>query len=152
MDGDRCSRCAAALPVGAPWCTLCFAAVPESPPAAEPATSVLALVAAAATDVAPAGLPTDVADHGALPAGAPEKAPRWPCQSCGGTVPLAEPRCPACGAAFLAGADRGPTLSLPGIGDLLARSRGQRLLIGAGVSVLLLTVLLAIMWLLGSLL
>ncbi len=94
MDGDRCSRCAAALPVGAPWCTLCFAAVPESTPAAEPATSVLALVAAAATDVAPSGLPTDVADHRALPAGAPEKAPRWPCQSCGGTVPLAEPRSP----------------------------------------------------------
>jgi hypothetical protein len=166
MDGDRCSRCAAALPVGAPWCTLCFAPVadhrePAGPVRIEPETSartappltVPSLTVPSLTVATQGGtLRMAGPSSSALVPGSGPEPPSWPCQSCGEAVPLADPRCSACGAAFLAGSAEAPSLTLPGIGNLLARSRGQRLLIGAGISVLLLAVLVAIMWILGSLL
>lgn len=45
--------------------------------------------------------------------------------------------CPDCGAGFLSGASIAPAANLPLVGDMRRMSQGQRLLVGAVISVAL---------------
>lgn len=133
-DSAGCGACGARLPDHARWCSLCFAPVRRSAPAA-----------AAAAAVAPgAAAPAAAAQAAAPPAAG------WPC-ACGTSTPLAEPVCAGCGAGFLQSVRDGapPLLRLPLVGDPLALSRPVRLGLAAALVLLLLlagvvaTVLLA---------
>ena len=63
----------------------------------------------------------------------------WPCGTCGADNALSDDACEGCGAGFLAGLRdaEGPLLALPGVGDLGALSRAQRLGLAAGVVLVL---------------
>lgn len=61
----------------------------------------------------------------------------WPCPRCSASVPMSLDACPDCGAGFLSGVARVTSTKLPIIGDVGRMSQGQRLLIGAGVAIVL---------------
>jgi hypothetical protein len=155
----RCPACAATVRQGAPWCTLCYADLrpapePDPEPDAEPDPEP---VPAAAPQLAvdPLTAPLEALSlsgrHAVPPADAPVvgAASQWPCTACGAQNALTESVCAACGTGFLAGLrdEEGPLLVVPGVGDLAALSRAQRLALAAGVALLIsvLTALLALL-------
>ena len=169
MTTVRCPACAAAVPIGAPWCTLCFADLrpaPQPPPAVEatpePAPEHELAYAGSATPPAaqhvgehvgePVLPPHPILDapvHAPAPvAGQPVDEITWPCHSCGAAVAFELPACPACGAGFLADLSDEPPV-LPGIGNLAHYSTGARLALMAGGAIGLLLVLLLVMLVLG---
>ncbi|MGI8699219.1 MAG: double zinc ribbon domain-containing protein [Mycobacteriales bacterium] len=123
MPASHCPACRAAVPVGAPWCGLCYADL-----RAVPAESML-------------GPP------GPSGPGPQSRGDGWPCSGCGASVALDLPRCPGCGTGFLAElAD--PSTTGVGVLDRLARlATGNRLaalgigLAGCGLFLLLWVVL-----------
>ncbi len=150
----RCPACSASVRPGAPWCTQCYAelrsgpAAPASP--ALPAASSAAPSLSSAEPTAPSAEPTlSPAPPGspALPAApAAGDTASWPCSACGTANALSRDSCSACGAGFLAAlrAAEEPLLVLPGVGDVGALSRAQRLGLAAGV-VLLVVLLTALL-------
>ena len=100
---------------------------------------------------APVVRPLDPLTAPAPALGLPPRAgsePTWPCTTCGAANPLAASACTACGAGFLAGLRATePLLELPGVGDLTAMSRAQRLGIafGAVVAFIVLVTLLSLL-------
>jgi predicted RNA-binding Zn-ribbon protein involved in translation (DUF1610 family) len=137
---------------------LCFADLRPPAPVREPVTvpaaaaaDVSALLAGTplAPDVPVAGLPTPTAasaaavTSGALAAGG--KAAVWPCPRCGAQVPISLDSCTDCGAGFLAGATATVGTRLPLVGDVNRMSQGQRLIIGAGVSIILMAIFVLIL-------
>ena len=175
--GTRCPACAAALRPGAPWCTLCHTDLRPTPePAPEPRAAPTAPTAPTAFDplTAPAstlGLPdrhevttattarpatsttpaTPATTDTTAPTAPAEVAATWPCGTCGAANALGDDACAGCGAGFLAGLRdaEGPLLALPGVGDLGALSRAQRLGLAAGV-VLVLSLLVLLLGVLSS--
>lgn len=123
VEPSRCQQCAAVLAGGAPWCSLCLA----------PALAEVA--------------PTPAAQ----PARPDQQTSTWPCIRCGADVALALNSCPTCGGAFLAGADP-LRFEVPVVGDLLARSRGQRLAMAVALALLLAVLAVGLLSGLGSLL
>lgn len=118
--------------------------VPASPPVAAAAPAVPTVPTAAQVVAA---LPVPSADL--PPAAAPSPAPvgtavasesLWPCPRCGASVPISMDSCPDCGAGFLSGLAKSTSTKLPLVGDVGRMSQGQRLLIGAGISVVLMVV------------
>ncbi|HEU5034417.1 MAG TPA: hypothetical protein VFT62_06625, partial [Mycobacteriales bacterium] len=75
----------------------------------------------------------------------------WPCQFCGGTVPLDLENCSECGASFLAAAKSSISLVVPGIGDLTKLSKGARVALMAGGATVLTFVLYLVALVLGHL-
>lgn len=168
---DRCPGCQAAAAPTAEWCTLCFAALR---PTAEPVTSdgaddatvaspgQGALPPAPRAAAPPSGLQPDsvgtavtaVADRAPTDPEAvtPPAAPAWPCPACGVRVPLDRDNCPECGSAFLAAVDAAAPLRLPLVGDVTHASKSARLMIGLGAGAVFAVILLALLWVVGSLL
>jgi hypothetical protein len=66
-------------------------------------------------------------------------AATWPCPRCGAKVALSLDACSECGAGFLSGATATAAARLPLVGDMGKMSQGQRLLVGVGISVVLMT-------------
>jgi hypothetical protein len=135
VTSAQCSACGAAVAVGAPWCTLCFADLrpPVEAPLEAPAPPVA--VAAGARPVSP---PAALPPHPILdapvakPADVKLAAPAWPCQECGKSVALDLTECDGCGAAFLGGTQVDVSLKLPGIGDVVTMAPGRRAGLMAG--------------------
>lgn len=77
-------------------------------------------------------------------------APGWPCSACGATNAVELNACAGCGLGFLAGLQSAaePLLTLPGVGDVGALSRAQRLGLAGGVVlvVVLLTLLVGMLF------
>lgn len=144
MPVERCARCAAVLPPGAPWCTLCFAPVPAPVGPSGPGPDLPEAAGSAPQPGAPR--------HEQPAAPGPRAQRGWPCLTCGADMPMEAPACTRCGAGFLAGAAGQPGLAVPGLGNLVRRSRGQRMLLGAAAGLVLIGVLVLLMWLAGSLL
>jgi len=153
---SRCPACAAALRPGAPWCTLCYADLrpaPEPAPALAPAPARQPRFDPLTAPAEVLGLPgRHAAADGLGPAAGPPPtaaAAWWPCSACGTGNPLTESVCSACGTGFLAGVREaeGPLLLVPGVGDLAALSRTQRLGMAAGLVVMvsLITAILALL-------
>lgn len=140
MDQAHCSACGAALAADAPWCTLCFTPVRTPEP----------VVAAPAPGPAPVRIAPAHPLYPPVPAAAETGERTWPCQGCGQQLPMSVDTCPSCGAAFLA-AGPTPSLSLPVVGDLAARSKGQAFAIAAALGLGAAVVLVAIIALLGAL-
>ena len=108
----RCPSCRAAVRPGAPWCTLCHADLRPAP-----------------APVVPPVVTAPVAETPAAPATTAPTGAGWPCATCGHVNGLTSSTCAACGAGFLAAlreADA-PSLVVPGVGDLMRLSRGQRI-------------------------
>lgn len=163
MAPSRCPTCAAAVPAGAPWCTLCWTSLAPAQPAPAPASAPVALVTApAAVAPAVAERPTGVAQAApadfdplrdplpvaALTAAAPSPVPptaaTWPCSGCAAPVPLSESACPTCLTPFLAEVRApAPALRLPVVGDVNTLSRGGRMAVTA-VAGLVVTLLLSL--------
>ena len=154
VDQSRCPTCAAVLPAGAAWCSLCFRAVQSDngqPPLGAPA----------AVASVPLGAPEEraVLTVGPAPGGPPAVVPSedaadgescWPCHACGALTPLAEPACVECGAPFLAFAPT--TLQLAGRSvDLRSAGTGQRVTLVIGGAVLVMALLLGLAYLIGQL-
>jgi hypothetical protein len=147
----RCPSCGAAVPDGAPWCSLCFADLRP----AQPVVASHRPVATVATPAPP--VPQSVAEPAVIrpnrpgrvplddPIAPPAQEPTWPCQACGDRSPISSDTCVHCGSAFLAGADALPSAVLPVVGDLQAMSRGSRLVLAlvAALGTTVLFVLLA---------
>lgn len=160
MSDARCHSCGAAVPPEAQWCSLCFADLrvpaavlePVTVPAA-PAPAPVAAVAPVATpasaEVLTAGLPTPAApvDPGvAQPQGATvAKEATWPCPRCNASVAISQDVCPECGAGFLSNVAQVTNTKLPIVGDVGRMSQGQRLMIGAGISVVLMVIFVMIL-------
>jgi len=153
---SRCPACAAALRPGAPWCTLCYADLrpaPETPAEPAPAPVRQPRFDPLTAPVEMLGLPGRhaVADSLGPVVDPPPTAGAawWPCSACGTGNPLIESVCSACGTGFLAGVREaeGPLLLVPGVGDLAALSRAQRLGMAASV-VLMVSLVTAILALL----
>jgi hypothetical protein len=150
-DTGRCPKCGAAVRIGDPWCTLCYADL--RPPAPDPVPEP-ALPPEAAVDEAPAYRPLPVSGPDPLTAPldvvtSPVSGPSWPCPACGTVNPMADDVCSTCGRHFLAGArDDSPLLELPVIGDITKLSRGHRvgIAIGAVLAIVILTVLLGLIF------
>jgi hypothetical protein len=154
----RCPSCDAALPSGAAWCTLCFAALNPAP--AEPVPSP-APEAVYATAGAPAPLP--LPPHPILDAPAPVAAvpaapaapapaaakPNWPCPSCGEHVSFEEMACTRCQTPFLGGVKPDVSLKLPVVGDIVGMSPGAKFGFRAGGAAVLATVLVLLFLVLG---
>lgn len=140
MDQAHCAECGAALAPDAPWCTLCFASVRAPEPVTVPTTAPEPPPPGAGQHLYPQI--TSTSFH--------ESAVSWPCAQCSGQVPMSADACPSCGASFLT-AGALPTLKLPIVGDLAARSKAQQFaiagVIGLGASI----VVVAIIALLGAL-
>lgn len=66
----------------------------------------------------------------------PAGGPGWPCGRCRAANPLTATACLACGTPFLAEAHRGLHWFVPGVGDLMALTRPQRLVLGVAVALL----------------
>jgi hypothetical protein len=148
---DRCPKCGAAVRVGDPWCTLCYADLrPPAPAPPEPVAPDPVLP----TPLMPEPGPVLEVPSGPDPLTAPLEnvgasrvaGPSWPCSACGTVNPMASDVCSACGRHFLAGVreNEQPLLELPVVGDITRLNRGHRLAIGFGVvlAVVLLTMLL----------
>jgi hypothetical protein len=154
---DRCPACNAAVTASAQWCTLCYASlrVPETVPQTVPAE-------AAPVPVAPpysAPLPPDpILDAPILDAPVFQAPPvvgteakGWPCLGCGAMVPIEDNACSQCGRPFLP-SDDGPSLALPGIGDLSRMDRGQRLVVALAAAGLVTGLIVLLMFVGGSVL
>lgn len=129
---DRCPSCDAVVPAGSPWCTLCYANL-------RPA----AVFAYAASPNGAAAVREQSDGEDAT----------WPCASCRADVGLAEERCPACGAGFLAAlAEPGGRVRVPVLGDLGALSRRDRLMAGLAIAPLAAALILALAAIAGLLL
>lgn len=154
MSDVRCRGCGAAVPNAAQWCSLCFADLRPPAPVREP-VSVPAPPVADTTIVAPpvsvpasaAALPLPtLPPAAAVPSSAKHAAPAlpeatWPCPRCSAPVPLSLDACEACGAGFLAGATTAMAMRLPVVGDVGKMSRGQRMLVGSGIAVVMMVLL-----------
>ena len=152
---DRCPKCGAAVRVGDPWGTLCYADLrppapaPEpEPAAAEPVVPAVAhpLMPESGPGVPPGPDPLTGPLEGAA---APVEGPSWPCSSCGAVNPMASDVCAVCGQHFLAGVrDESPLLELPVVGDITRLGRGQRIAVAFGVvlAVVVLTMLLGLIF------
>ena len=130
---------------GAPWCTQCYASLlpaETSLPPAQPATVDPPAPPRVAAQVAVQLLPEERR-------AAPAEEATWPCTTCGTANALADAACTGCGAPFLSAlrAGEAPLLELPGVGDVTALSRGQRLGLGLAVvvTVVALTLLLGLL-------
>ena len=111
MSVDRCPSCAAAVPAGAPWCTLCWAPLrkPEPEPEPQPAPELAPQPAAAVV------VPAQPSDSDVLTATATSTATAtttatanlatqpvgWPCVNCNISIPIEHDDCPDCGRRFL---------------------------------------------------
>ena len=168
---DRCPKCGAAVRVGDPWCTLCYADLrppapepePAPPPSApEPGVPGVPGVPAVPHPMLPESgpgvppgfdpltAPLEGVTAAAPATGAvPVEGPSWPCSSCGAVNPMASDVCAACGRHFLAGVrDESPLLELPVVGDITRLGRGQRIAVAFGVvlAVVVLTMLLGLIF------
>jgi hypothetical protein len=142
VSSDRCPACAAAIPIGAPWCTLCFADLRPAPVAApEPDPVQVAAFEPVPVSVGAAAAPVDLplppdpildAPVMRAPSIRGNRAATWPCTGCGASVPIAEMTCPGCGAGFLAPEQDRMSLVLPGIGDITQLSGSGRVMLMAG--------------------
>jgi len=138
---------------GAPFCSLCHAdfrprpAVVEAPvhPYAT-AAAVDPLTAPLLDVVLPAAQPPPATEVAAIPqqhapaVPAPRAEPMWPCHACGASNPLSNSVCAGCGGGFLAAASEQLSVVLPGVGDVMRMSRGQRALLAIGAAALLVVV------------
>jgi len=115
---------------------------PTDPLGLGPAPLSAAPVAAAPVAAAP------VAVAAPAPA-APSSEPTWPCASCQTRVPLAETACPNCQTPFMGGVNPDVSLRLPGVGDLASMSRGARVALMAGGTVVLAVLLVVVYLVLG---
>ena len=121
MSVDRCPSCAATVPAGAPWCTLCWAPLrqpePEPAPVTVPATVPASAGAEQPTAIDPltAPLPAFEAAPEAAPATSATHAVGWPCVTCNISVPIDDDECPNCGRRFL----EEPLSGDPGLVDKL---------------------------------
>jgi hypothetical protein len=156
VSSARCPSCAAAVPVGAPWCTLCFADLrPQPEPVPVSAAALATPVAPDSPTSAPAApLPPDpILDapvHRTAPvAGGVPTA--WPCSGCGTSVPFEEMTCPNCGSPFLGEESPRMSLVLPGIGDVSQLSSSGRIMLMAGGCLVVTFVLFIVFLLLGGL-
>jgi hypothetical protein len=153
-----CPQCGAGVRPGAPYCSLCHAdfrprpAVVEAPPVptqvqavVDPLTAPLLDVALPAPALAPAVESVAAEAVPAVPAARAEA--HWPCHTCGTSNPLSNTLCGACGRPFLAAASEQMSVVVPGIGDMMRLSRGERIAIAAGGALLigLIPVLLAVL-------
>ena len=148
------------MPIGAPWCTLCFAdlrqpqpvaaaAVAAPAPAAVPAPVVPA--PAPAAPVAQQADPLDPATPVSVAAApAPERKLGWPCTSCGETVSFDMTFCPDCGSSFLPSERETVSFRLPLVGDITRLSKGEKLVIIFGGMALITTVFFLLAFLVGS--
>ena len=138
----RCPQCRDAVRGDAAWCGQCYASLlpVAGPPVEDPVAGPQARAVAprVAVQLLPEELRIPSADEAT-----------WPCETCGASNAMAETACGACGAAFLSAlrASEPPLLELPGVGDVAALSRLQRLGLGAAVvvAVVVLTLLLALL-------
>lgn len=120
-EGERrCPNCGALATADAEWCGQCFQALPA------------AVAAAAAPEVDEAVVlaesPTPVARTAP---GSPEKAPTWPCPTCGNANPIELDACSVCGTSFatLMRSDEKPADVDPKdalVASLIFPGRGQR--------------------------
>lgn len=148
---DRCPKCSAAVRLGDPWCTLCYADLrppapepppppppPAVPPPYDPLSDPLAMPSPVTSAPDPLAAPRAVA------------GPTWPCATCGAVNPMAHDTCDGCGSPFLSGLreQQGPLLELPVVGDITQLGRGQRFALAGGVvlTVILLTLLLGLLF------
>ena len=150
-DG-RCPTCRAVVRADTPWCTLCWTdlrpAAPE--PEAAPVPVVGRHAASDSTLPDPQQLPAaEAGGHNTHPPAGGGGVGGWPCSACGAVNAVELDACAACGLGFLAGlrAEEAPLLELPGVGDITALTRAQRLGLAAGVVlvVLLLTALVGLL-------
>lgn len=132
-----CPGCAARLPPGATWCSLCYTDLPTAP------AQRLAVGAevAGSRPAAAGGTPTVVVPG----------AECWPCTRCGGAAPLAAPSCPSCGAAFLAGLSGTAGSDGGAVDRFVALPPATRLAVAAGLGLLLCVGLLVVLTVLGLL-
>ena len=137
VEDLRCPQCRGAVREGMPWCTQCYATLLPVE-AAQESPRLSAGVAPAPPRVAVQLLPEELR----------EAARRWPCTACEALNPLDEDVCGSCGSPFLSGVRDAepPLLALPGVGDVAALSRAQRLGLGSALVlvVVVLTALLAL--------
>jgi hypothetical protein len=147
---------------------LCFADLripaaarePVSVPAAPAPTAAVqtaAPVALASPEAVVAGIPTPATTSEAAPA-TPEEAAAavakeatWPCPRCAAAVLISLDECPDCGAGFLSGAALATSTKLPLVGDVGRMSQGQRLLTGAGISIVLMAIFVMLLFIGGKL-
>jgi hypothetical protein len=160
------------VPIGAPWCTLCFADLRQPQPVAsgavavpaqaspEPAAPAAPPVAPASPPVAPASPPVPVPDP-ADPLGvaalvsrpdAGERSLGWPCTGCGETVSFDMTFCPECGSSFLPTEREAVSFRLPWVGDMTKLSKGEKLVVIFGGMALVTTVFFLLAMLVGSIL
>jgi hypothetical protein len=161
VSSDRCPACAAAVPIGAPWCTLCFAdlrpkpvAAPEPEPVHAVAPAPVPVSVGAASAPVDLPLPPDpILDAPVMraPKIAGNRAATWPCTGCGVSVPIEEMACPACGAGFLAREKVSVSLRLPGVGDITQLSGSGRIMLMAGGCTVVTFVLFIVYLVLGHL-
>jgi hypothetical protein len=158
------------VPIGAPWCTLCFAdlrpkpVVPAEPAPVPAAATVLDATPAPALEPVSVGggasplsspLPPDpILDAPVIKApslGGNRAAAAWPCTGCGDMVPMAEMTCPSCATPFLAAVRSRPSLVLPGIGEVTELDNTGKIKLIAGGAVGLCLVLFLVYLVLGHL-
>ena len=161
MTSDRCPACNAAVPAAAQWCTLCYTVLraPEPVPATVPATHAIAeyrpsTAAIAQSTLDDQALPPDpILDAPVMvaPPVAGAKPAGWPCLGCGAVVPMEDDACSGCGRAFLTAGDL-PSLGLPGVGDLRSLDRGQKIAVMGVGAVVVMGLLVALAFILGSVL
>jgi hypothetical protein len=98
---------------------------------------------AGADGTSPTPEPSDVQSFVAAVPPAPPRptdTASWPCPHCRAWVAMSLDSCPDCGAGFLSGATETVGTRLPLVGDMSTFSAGQRLLIGAGISIVLMVI------------
>lgn len=176
MTTNRCPACAASVPEGAPWCTLCYADLrPVSAPVPDvaapavpvdvlgelfPASAATVLLADPVTEPEPQAQlllhpepqPQQAEPQQAEPQqAATESQPitSWPCLACGEKVPLDATLCGHCGASFLPTATM-PTLKVPGLGVISNLEGGAKAMVIAGGAVLITLVFFIAALVLGS--
>lgn len=149
VSDARCPACAAAVRPGDAWCTLCYADLrPREPEEMVSAGSIHEHAETAGSQpppplVAAPGPPLiDPAD----PLGTRPPMPRWTCPSCATTPTFDELVCPTCGHALLS--DGEP--ALPSL--VRADGKNARVAVMLGGAAGLTFVLVALLWLVGSLL
>ncbi len=140
----RCPACGAAVRVGAPWCTLCYAPLgaPTGPASTVPAPRAASAGQRAVATAAVAG--HDANSHPRATPQPPGQLPGplargWPCRTCGTSVAWDARTCAGCGTAFLSAASE-PGQHRAGTGiaaRLVAMPRGGRLVLALAAGVLL---------------
>lgn len=156
MSDARCPACAAAVRPDDPWCTLCFADLRQRERQAMVSAGVVhdqvqvsatepqhePPPASGGVDLAPTAPVIDPAD----PLGSRPPLPRWTCPSCAATPTFDDLVCPTCGHAPL----RDREAALPSL--IRADGKNARVTIMLGGAAALTVVLVALFWLVGSLL